>query len=132
MKSIVVRLGLEGNLLVLDREQFRGVVDGAVAVVVVADRAVEQVVAEDAIECLALGGRRPRRLGGRPSSPSAACRCAGADQLAVDLDHAGVAGLDGAELGVIADLRNLGAAAVDHIDQPLSWLDRLQFAINGR
>ena len=48
----LVRLGLERDLLVLDRQHLRGVVDGAVAVVVVADRAIEHVVAEDAVERL--------------------------------------------------------------------------------
>ena len=41
----LVRLGLERIFLVLHREHLRRVVDRAIAVVVVADRAVEQVVA---------------------------------------------------------------------------------------
>ena len=47
-------LGLVGDLLVLNCEQVGGVVHGAVAVVVVANRTVEHVVAEDAIEGFAL------------------------------------------------------------------------------
>src|ERR1700722_3065159 len=49
-----VGLRLVGNLLMLDREHFGGVMYCAVPVVVVADRAVEQVVAKDAIEGFAL------------------------------------------------------------------------------
>ena len=44
--------------LVLDGQQLRCVVDSAIAVVVVADCAVEQVVAENAVKCFHLGGRR--------------------------------------------------------------------------
>jgi hypothetical protein len=39
-------------VLVFDREQLRGVVNRAVAVVVVADRAIQKMVAENAIERL--------------------------------------------------------------------------------
>ena len=52
----------------LDGQQLRRVVDRAVAVVVVADRAVEQVIAEDAIERLHLRGRRLGGLCGNPHS----------------------------------------------------------------
>jgi hypothetical protein len=38
-------------------QQFRRVMDGAIAIVVVADCAVEQVIAEDAIKRFHLGGR---------------------------------------------------------------------------
>ena len=51
-----VGLGLERDMLVLDGEQFGGVVDRAVAVVVVADGAVEHVIAENAVERLVLRG----------------------------------------------------------------------------
>ena len=78
----LVRLGLEGDFLVLDREHLGRVVDRAVAVVVVADRAVEQVILEDAIERLALRGRRRgglrrdlhRRRKPRSRRPARACR----------------------------------------------------------
>jgi hypothetical protein len=39
-------------------QQFRRIVNGAIAVVVVADRAIEEMVAQYAIECFHLGGRR--------------------------------------------------------------------------
>src|SRR5204862_7349696 len=57
-----VRLRLEGNPLVLDGEQLGRVVDGAVPVVVVADRAVEEMVAEDAVERRELQDRKSTRL----------------------------------------------------------------------
>jgi hypothetical protein len=38
--------------------------------------------------------------------PSASRSAASSDQFAVDLDHAGIAGLDRSKLGVIAHLRN--------------------------
>ena len=44
----------------LNGQQLRRIMDGAIAVVVVADHAVEHVVAEDAIKCFHLGGRRLR------------------------------------------------------------------------
>ena len=40
----------------LDGQQLRRVMDGAIAVVVVADRAIKHVIAEDAIKCLHLRG----------------------------------------------------------------------------
>ena len=49
-----VGLGLEGDFLMFDFEEDRSVVDGAVAVVIVADRAVEQMIAQDAVEGLTL------------------------------------------------------------------------------
>ena len=52
------RLVRNGMSLVLDVEHFGGVVDCAVAVVVVANRAVELMIAQDAIEGLALRGIR--------------------------------------------------------------------------
>jgi len=42
----------------LNSQQLRCVVDRAIAVVVVADRAVEKVVTEDAVKGFHLGGRR--------------------------------------------------------------------------
>jgi hypothetical protein len=58
--SILVGLRPKWNFLMLDGQQLRRVMDGAIAVVVVADRALEHVVAEDAIKCFHLGGGRLR------------------------------------------------------------------------
>ena len=52
-----VRFRSEWDSLMLNRQQFRRVVDYAIAIVVVTDRAVQHVVAEDAIESFHLGCR---------------------------------------------------------------------------
>jgi hypothetical protein len=52
-------------------------------------------------------------------------------QLAVDLHHACVAALDGAELRVIANLRQGNSATVDEVDQTLSRVDFLRRTVNG-
>ena len=122
---LLVGLGKEGPRLVLHRELADGVVDGAVAVVVVADGAVEVVIVENAIEGFALGHvgagafGDDRHAGGHRGG-------ARSHQLAVDLDHAGVAGFDGAHQGVVADLGKMpvGQGAVHHFDE--------QFAARGR
>jgi len=113
-----VRLRLEGNPLVLDGEQLGRVVDGAVPVVVVADRAVEEMVAEDTVErraLRALRGRRPRRH----HHPVAGLCSARPHQLAPDLHQAGVTGLDGPEARVVAHVRNADAAPVEEVDEAL-------------
>src|ERR1700677_4443017 len=55
-----IGLLLVGDFLMLNREQLGGVMYRAVAVVVVADRTVEQMVAEDAVKGLALRCVRTR------------------------------------------------------------------------
>ena len=74
-------------------------------IIVVANGAVEHVVLQNAIERLALGyihlvafGLDPH-LGGD-------LRSAGANQLSIHLDHAGVAGLDRPHLLHVTGLRN--------------------------
>src|SRR5579863_4083693 len=123
-------LRLEGDFLMFDLEENRGVVDGAIAVVVVADRAVKQMIAKDAIEgftarCLCF--RRP----GFDMGAVNGIGSAGSHEFAVHLDHAGIAGLDGTKLGMIADLRNQDSAAVDDIDQEFSRLHLLSLAVHG-
>src|SRR6266481_5084332 len=56
----LVRLRSKRDSLMLNGQQFRRVMDSAIAIVVVADRAVEQVVTENAIEGLHLRSRRLR------------------------------------------------------------------------
>jgi hypothetical protein len=100
----------------LDGQEPGGVVCHAVSVVIVADRAVEQVVAQDSSEGFLPGSDRARRF----------CRnlhaiddlsCASPDEVSVNLDHAGIAGLNRAELRVITNLRNLGPYLVEKIDE---------------
>ncbi len=61
-----VRLGLERDFLMFDLQQLGRVVDCAIPVVVVADRAVQHVVGEDHVERLPLRGICPHRLGLNP------------------------------------------------------------------
>jgi hypothetical protein len=51
----LVRFRSEWDLLVLNSQQFRRVVDDAVAIVIVADRAVQHVIGQDAIKRFHLG-----------------------------------------------------------------------------
>jgi hypothetical protein len=57
-----VGLGAIGSLLMFNRQQLGGVMDGAVAVVIVAHRAVENVVAENFVEGLSLRRARGNRF----------------------------------------------------------------------
>src|SRR6266404_4141079 len=60
----LVRLRLEGNLLMLDGHQLCGVVYRAIPVVVVADGTIEHVISENPIEGFLLRGQRFRGFGG--------------------------------------------------------------------
>jgi hypothetical protein len=88
--------------------------DGAITIVIVTDRAIKKVVAEDAIERFHLGGRCLRRLCGNSHSIGDFGR-AGPHQSAFDFNHAGVTGLNRTELRVVADVGNRPANAVDQI-----------------
>ena len=115
----LVRLRLELDALVLHVKHLGRVVDLAVLVVVVADGAIEKVVGEDVVERLPLRGIGPGRLCFH-AHPGGDLRGAGPHQLAVHLDHAGVAGLQGAKLVVVADVGNLGLMAHQQIDEQLA------------
>ena len=54
--------------------------------------------------------------------PAASSGGAGAGELPVHLDHAGVAGLDRAELGMITDVTELGVPAQQEIDEKFACL----------
>src|SRR6195256_6452328 len=51
-----VRLGPEWNVLMLNGQKLRGIVNCAVTVVVITDRAVEHVIAENPVVCFSLRG----------------------------------------------------------------------------
>ena len=105
-----VRLGLKRNFLMLHCEHFCRVVDRAIPVVIVADRAVEHMVAENSVERLPLCGVGSWGLGDNIH----ACRNSGracSYELSVDLDHTGIARLNRAELGMIANVGNFGASS---------------------
>ena len=90
--------------------------DDAIAVVIIADRAVKHVVLEQTVERLPLRGIGPDRLG-LDNHARSGTGGAGARQLSIDLDQAGVASLDGTKLVMITDTRNLGVPAQQEIDE---------------
>jgi len=89
----LVRFRSEWDPLVLNSQQFRRVMDDAVAVVVVADRAVQHVIAQNAIECFHLGRLCLRRL--REDRHSIGdWGCTGSNQSAIHFHHARVTRLN--------------------------------------
>jgi hypothetical protein len=126
---LFIGLGGERNDLMPDGESPGGVMHCTIAVAVVADRAVEQVIAEDAIEGFALRGISPQR--GRGNCHAIyELRSAGTDKLPVDLDHAGIACLNGAKPVVVTHLGKDGPDPVDQFDHPLSRYKLLRSAID--
>ena len=104
--------------------------DTAVAVVVVADGAIEQVIGKNAVERFTLSGI------GACGSGNDLHTClygaaAGAYQIAVNLDHTGVTGLDRAKLVMVADLRQLHLDAVNCLDQQLARGDADRHSVDN-
>ena len=126
----LVGLVREWDLLMIHREHFSGVMHRAVAVVVVADRAVKHMVFEQTVEAFPLRGVSPGGLGlhlhvrGNP-------RGAGAHNLAVHLDHASVARLDRAELMMVTHARDFGVLAKQQIDEKLTGFGFHLLSINN-
>jgi hypothetical protein len=114
--------------LVLDIEQCRGVVHLTVAVVVVADRAIEQVISQQPVEALFLRRLRSCAPGDHTLSRSG-LHAARAHQLTVDLDHAGIAALNRTHLRVIADMRQF-VDAQNRIDKPFAALGRYRCSVH--
>jgi hypothetical protein len=112
-----------------DVEEDSSVMDGAIAIVVVADRAIKFMISKNVIECLALCRPGTRRRGFHLGAVNG-IDSAGSDELAVHLDHTGIAGLDGTKLGVIANLRNYDSAAVDGVYQAFPDIEFLGFAVH--
>ena len=108
-----------------DAQQVGRIVYRAIAVIVVADCAVEQVVAQNTVESFALRDIYPQRFGIHPHA-SGWLRCASPYQLAVNFNDACIAGLDRTHLRVIADLRNLRTNRVKHIHQIPGVADSLK------
>ncbi len=55
----LVGLRSKRDSLMLNGQQLRRVMDRAIAIVVIADRAIKKVITEDAIKCFHLGGTGP-------------------------------------------------------------------------
>ncbi len=58
-------------------------------------------------------------------------RVAGAHEFAVYADEARVAGVDGAEVGVVAHVRHARFAAVEQVHEPFARLSRHRVPIDG-
>jgi hypothetical protein len=87
------------------------------------------MIAEDAVKSFTL--RRIRACRGcKHGHAIRGQRATGSNQLAIHLDHARVAGLDGTQLRVIANLWNLNAAPVRNVNQTLPGLDRVRLAVH--
>jgi hypothetical protein len=105
---------------VLDSEHPGGVVHFAVAVVVVAYSAIQEVITQNAIERFGSRGMRPLCRGSH-GHVHRNRDCAGSHELAVEFHQARVAGLDGTKLRVVADVGKLDSGAVDRVDEKLSF-----------
>jgi len=92
-------------------------VQGAVAGIVLADRAVQFVLGQQAVHALLA------RRAGKPLAddihPLPRAQRTAALQTAVDFDPADIAGLQRTERGVIADMRQADAVLLEEIDQRL-------------
>jgi hypothetical protein len=100
----------------IHREHLGRVVHRAVAVIVVADRAVKHMVLEQTVEGFPLRGVSPGRLGLHLHAGGNLCG-AGAPKLAVDLHNASVARLDRAELMMVTHTRDPEFLAEQQIDE---------------
>ena len=102
---------------------------GAVSIIIVADRAIEQMVAKDAVKGIALRciGSRCGRL---HLHAARGLRTAGTDKFAIHLNHAGIATLNRSQLWVIADLRERGLRAIDDIDQEFAGSKNARLTID--
>src|SRR5229473_75694 len=96
-----VGLGFEWETLVLHGQYLGGVVNDAVAVIVVADGAIEEVIAQNTIERFRSRRLRPFRRSSHGHVPRNRSRT-GAHQLSIEFHKARVASLDGTELRVVA------------------------------
>jgi hypothetical protein len=116
-------------LLVFDRQELGRIVHGAIAVVVIADRAIKKMVAEYPIESLRLCGHRLRGFSGYHHPVCCFGRTC-PRELAVYFDHAGITGLNGPELLVVTNTRDRDTYPVDHVNETLFNLDIVSHIIN--
>ena len=113
----------------LDRKQLGGVMDRAVAVIIITNRAIEHVIGQNPIERIPLGLRRATRFGRDLHIGLDHCG-ARPNELAVCFNHAGVTGLNRPELGMVTDLRDLSAAPVEQFQQSFAGNGFHDFAVN--
>jgi len=89
----LIRLRLEWIMLMLDPEKLGGVMNGAITVVVIANRAIEFVVPENAVKRFGSSCLRFRDDRG-DLHPGCDRGRAGTDEFSIDLDDARIAGLN--------------------------------------
>ena len=135
--GVVLRIGLvlEWPRLVLYIEAGGCVVDGAILVIVIADRAVEVVVLEDAVEGFALGDVDGLILSGDDHARCDLCT-AGANQISVDFHHARIAALDWSHLPEVTDLRDLLRAGrsrlpIERVNQQFAGARGNRLSVDG-
>ena len=103
--------------------------DRAVAIAVVADGTVEEMITQNAVECFSLRSIRGGRIRDHVHSCKNGCR-ARSNKVAVNFDHTGITRLYWAKLWVVAHLRYLAAATIDDIDEALINLCVLHQTVN--
>src|SRR5689334_16549130 len=103
--------------------------DGAIPIIVVADCAIEKVIAENAIESFYLGSGGLRRLRRDAHSIGDFGR-AGSDKSTVCFHHACITRLNRTKLRVITNMRNRAARAVEQVNQGLIGFGFSNDAVN--
>ena len=111
-----IRFRFERDFLMFDGQQFGRVVDRAVAVVIVADGAVQHVIAENPVKGFPLCSHRAAGFCG-DLHIGLDLGCARSHQRSIDLNHTRIAGLNRAKLWVITHLRDFGPRAVKKIHE---------------
>jgi hypothetical protein len=105
----------ERTLLMLHLQQGRCVVHRTIAVIVIANSAIEKMILQNAVKGIQLCIPRSSRFR-ENSGVSIDLGSAGARQSAVYFDQTGIARLYRTKLGMIANVRNVPSAHLDHID----------------
>ncbi len=101
----------------------------AIAITVIANSAVQEMVAENSIECFVLCFRCCRRV--CQDSHVLPHRCgACSDQITIDFDNAGVAGLDWAKLWFVTNLGQFHTTTIYDVDQSLTQRGLVHDAID--
>jgi hypothetical protein len=106
----------KGAFLMLDVEHGGCVVYGAIAIVVVANSAIEKVVLQNTVESIELRVSNAGRLG---DNGCVFCnhRGASANQAAVYFNEACITCFNRAELGMVANVRDVAACLRNYVDQ---------------
>lgn len=116
-----VRFRRKFILLVFNLEIFRRIMQRAVPVVVIANRAIQLVIFQQSLHGLKLRFFCPVRQAVDIHAGFNGCG-AGAHQFSVHLHHARVTGLDGAEIRVVTHMRDIVVVGFRYFQNALSCL----------